>query len=87
MTGFSANLQAQYHQEDLQRLRGFRPIDDTFIPIVNGGKQWYNIHGKIHVILDDTDTITLVYRSRHTEEERLITDACSANTGRNSCVR
>ncbi len=43
---------------------------DTFIPIVNGGKQWYNIHGKIHVILDDTDTITLVYRSRHTEEEK-----------------
>ena len=31
MTGFSANLQAQYHQEDLQRLRGFRPIDDTFM--------------------------------------------------------
>ena len=26
-----ANLQAQYHQEDLQRLRGFRPIDDTFM--------------------------------------------------------
>ncbi len=43
---------------------------DTFVPIVNGGKQWYNIRGKIHVILDDTDTITLVYRSRHTEEEK-----------------
>ncbi len=43
---------------------------DTFVPIVNGGKQWYNIHGRIHVILDDTDTITLVYKSRHTEEEK-----------------
>ena len=24
-------LQERYHQEDLQRLRGFRPIDDTFM--------------------------------------------------------
>ncbi len=26
-----ALLQEKYHQEDLQRLRGFRPIDDTFM--------------------------------------------------------
>lgn len=25
------HLQERYHQEDLQRLRGFRPIDDTFM--------------------------------------------------------
>ena len=25
------DLQERYHQEDLQRLRGFRPIDDTFM--------------------------------------------------------
>lgn len=26
-----ALLQDRYHEEDLQRLRGFRPIDDTFM--------------------------------------------------------
>lgn len=43
--------------------------EDRFIPIALGGRQWYNIHGKINVILDDTDKITLVYRSRRTEQE------------------
>lgn len=31
MAGISAALRERYHQEDLQRLRGFRPIDDTFM--------------------------------------------------------
>lgn len=31
MENNTAYLQAQYHEEDLQRLRGFRPIDDTFM--------------------------------------------------------
>ena len=39
---------------------------DTFVPIVEGGKQWYNTHGHIEVILDDTDRVTLVYKGRHT---------------------
>lgn len=43
--------------------------EDEFIPIAMGGRQWYNIHGKINVILDDTDMITLVYHNRRTEEE------------------
>ncbi len=43
---------------------------DTFVPIANGGRQWYNTHGKIFVILDDTDKLTLVYRSRHNLEEK-----------------
>lgn len=43
--------------------------EDEFIPIALGGRQWYNIHGKINIILDDTDMITLVYRNRRTEEE------------------
>ena len=43
---------------------------DSFYPIVSGGKQWYNIRGRINVILDDTDSITLIYRSRHTEAEK-----------------
>lgn len=43
---------------------------DTFIPIASGGRQWYNTHGIIYVIPDDTDKITLVYRSRHNLEEK-----------------
>lgn len=43
--------------------------EDSFIPIALGGRQWYNIQGKINIILDDTDKITLVYRSRRTEQE------------------
>ena len=42
---------------------------DEFIPITYGGHQWYNTHGKICVILDDTDTITIRYRNRRTGEE------------------
>lgn len=43
--------------------------EDKFIPIALGGRQWYNIHGRIHIILDDTDTLTIIYRSRKTEQE------------------
>ncbi len=43
---------------------------DTFIPIITGGKQWYNTHGQLNVILDDTDTITLIYRSHKTGDEK-----------------
>lgn len=43
--------------------------EDNFIPVARGGRQWYNIKGKINVILDDTDIITLIYRSRRTEQE------------------
>ena len=43
--------------------------EDTFIPIAMGGRQWYNIHGKISIILDDTESLVLVYRNRKTGEE------------------
>ncbi len=43
--------------------------EDKFIPIALGGRQWYNIKGKINIILDDTDKLTLIYRSRRTEQE------------------
>lgn len=43
---------------------------DTFVPIVSGGKQWYNTHGQINVILDDTDNITIIYRNHKTGEEK-----------------
>lgn len=43
--------------------------EDKFIPIVLGGCQWYNIHGKINIILDDTDKLTIIYRNRQSGEE------------------
>jgi hypothetical protein len=43
---------------------------DTFVPIVSGGKQWYNTHGQLNVILDDTDNITIIYRNHKTGEEK-----------------
>jgi hypothetical protein len=42
---------------------------DEFIQITEGGHQWYNTHGKICVILDDTDTLTIRYRNIRTGEE------------------
>ena len=42
---------------------------DTFVPIVTGGRQWYNTHGELSVILDDTDEITIVYKNHKTGEE------------------
>ncbi|MBQ8412618.1 MAG: hypothetical protein IJX12_03295 [Lachnospiraceae bacterium] len=43
--------------------------EDTFIPIAYGGKQWYNIRGKIYIILDDTDKLTIIYRNNRTDQE------------------
>jgi hypothetical protein len=43
--------------------------EDDFIPITLGGHQWYNTHGKICVILDDTDTLTIRYRNIRTGDE------------------
>ena len=43
---------------------------DTFVPIINGGSQWYNTHGELKVILDDTDKISLVYKNHKTGEEK-----------------
>lgn len=43
--------------------------EDKFIPIVLGGRQWYNIHGRINIILDDTDKLTIIYRNRQSGEE------------------
>lgn len=43
--------------------------EDKFIPIVLGGRQWYNIHGKINIILDDTDKLTIIYRNHQSKEE------------------
>lgn len=43
--------------------------EDEFIPIALGGSQWYNTKGKINIILDDTDIVTIIYKSRVTDKE------------------
>ncbi len=43
---------------------------DTFVPIVTGGRQWYNTYGRLNVIMDDTDKITIVYRNHKTGDEK-----------------
>lgn len=43
--------------------------EDTFIGITKGGNQWYNTVGKINVILDDTDRLTLVYKNLKNDEK------------------
>ncbi len=43
---------------------------DTFLPIAKGGRQWYNTHGSVEVVLDDTDKVTIRYRNRHNLDEK-----------------
>jgi len=43
---------------------------DTFMPIISGGGQWYNTHGDLSIILDDTDTLTIIYRNHKDGDER-----------------
>ena len=43
--------------------------EDTFIGVTKGGNQWYNTVGKINVILDDTDRLTLVYKNLKNDEK------------------
>lgn len=40
----------------------------TFIPIARGGREWYNVHGKIYVCLDDTNRVELLYKNHYTKE-------------------
>ena len=41
-----------------------------FYLITRGGKQWYNTHGEVSVILDDTDEREIVYRNISTDEKQ-----------------
>lgn len=41
---------------------------NTFIPIAKGGREWYNVHGKIHVCLDDTNRVELLYKNHYNQE-------------------
>lgn len=39
-----------------------------FYPIAIGGKEWYNMKGKVTLFLDDTNRIEMVYRDKVTKE-------------------
>ncbi|MDO5155288.1 MAG: DUF5716 family protein [Eubacteriales bacterium] len=39
-----------------------------FHPIAIGGREWYNMNGKVTVFLDDTNRIEMVYRDKITKE-------------------
>lgn len=36
---------------------------DTFVPIIQGGGEWFHTKGRIYIFLDDTNRIELVYRN------------------------
>ncbi len=40
----------------------------TFLPIAKGGREWYNMHGKISVILNDTNRVELLYKNHYSQE-------------------
>ncbi|MCI8509363.1 MAG: hypothetical protein HFJ06_12505 [Lachnospiraceae bacterium] len=41
---------------------------NQFYPIAIGGREWYNMRGKVTLILDDTNRIDVVYRDKVTKE-------------------
>ncbi len=41
---------------------------NRFYPIAIGGKEWYNMHGKVTLFLDDTKRIHMVYRDKVTKD-------------------
>lgn len=41
---------------------------NQFYPIAIGGREWYNMRGKVTLILDDTNRIDMVYRDKVTKE-------------------
>ncbi len=41
---------------------------NTFIPIARGGREWYNMRGKIHVCLDDTNRVEILYKNHYNQE-------------------
>ena len=41
---------------------------NTFIPIAKGGREWYNMRGKIYVCLDDTNRVELLYKNHYNQE-------------------
>lgn len=41
---------------------------NKFYPIAIGGREWYNMKGKVTLFLDDTNRIDLIYRDKLTKE-------------------
>lgn len=41
---------------------------NTFIPIAKGGREWYNMRGKLYVCLDDTNRVELLYKNHYNQE-------------------
>lgn len=41
---------------------------NTFIPIARGGREWYNMRGRISVCLDDTNRVELLYKNHYSQE-------------------
>lgn len=41
---------------------------NSFIPIARGGREWYNMRGKIYVCLDDTNRVELLYKNHYSQE-------------------
>ena len=41
---------------------------NTFLPIAKGGQEWYNMHGKISVILNQTNRVELLYKNHYNQE-------------------
>ena len=41
---------------------------NQFYPIAIGGREWYNMKGKVTLYLDDTNRIDMVYRDKVTKE-------------------
>ncbi|MCM1496620.1 MAG: DUF5716 family protein [Bacteroides sp.] len=41
---------------------------NTFIPIAKGGREWYNMRGKLCVCLDDTNRVELLYKNHYNQE-------------------
>lgn len=39
-----------------------------FHPIAIGGREWYNMKGKVTLFLDDTNRIDMIYRDKITKE-------------------
>ncbi|MBR1568228.1 MAG: hypothetical protein IJ648_04630 [Lachnospiraceae bacterium] len=41
---------------------------DSFLPIARGGCEWYNMHGKLAVILDDSNRVELLYKNHYSQD-------------------
>ena len=39
-----------------------------FCPIAIGGREWYNMNGKVTVFLDDTNRVEMIYRDKISKE-------------------